>query len=283
MSTEYFVNKQDRYYLFKDFPEICEYYSDLVETISSFSRRMIPHSEVKNDIRNAFGRRTQLTGNPEVAIKDFLRKWAARYNIHNQSDKGENVYVVPLIQMSAHSIRHEGELLKKAFYFISQKVGIGREVKIYVSSAYFNLSPAFTEAIFTVPSHLSFITSCPETNPFRGSKGGSKYIPEMYLSLQKRLFDELDASGVTVPLLYHYTRPGWIWHAKGVWISSESGDKGKIPGMITIIGSSNHGKRSFDRDLESDLLLFTSDKNLKSSIQQVFMSYFCSLFLLAVI
>lgn len=37
MSKDYFTNRQDRYIVIKDCPQIADYFTDLIDTVSQFS------------------------------------------------------------------------------------------------------------------------------------------------------------------------------------------------------------------------------------------------------
>lgn len=62
--------------------------------------------------------------------------------------------------------------------------------------------------------------------------------------------------------MYEYEKQGWTYHAKGVWyyLPGES-----LPTM-TLIGSSNFGERSVNRDLESQVCIVTSNRALRSRL-----------------
>ena len=50
--------------------------------------------------------------------------------------------------------------------------------------------------------------------------------------------------------LLQYNRPGWTFHAKGLWILSSDGNL-----VAAVVGSGNYGYRSERRDVESNLIL----------------------------
>ena len=58
--------------------------------------------------------------------------------------------------------------------------------------------------------------------------------------------------------LHEYDREGWTFEAKGLWASLA----GKHATNIVAIGSSNMGRRSLERDFESQVLLLTEDERL---------------------
>lgn len=82
--------------------------------------------------------------------------------------------------------------------------------------------------------------------------------------------------------IYEYIRHGWTYHAKGIWLSqfkdNESSqthndddnndvDEKKRRGHVvcTIIGSSNLGRRSLERDLEVGCVIWRGENVKKSS------------------
>lgn len=63
--------------------------------------------------------------------------------------------------------------------------------------------------------------------------------------------------------LLEYERPGWSYHAKGLWYYLPESD---LPNL-TLIGSSNFGERSVNRDLETQICLVTNNKPLQERLQ----------------
>ena len=64
--------------------------------------------------------------------------------------------------------------------------------------------------------------------------------------------------------LYEYQRHGWTFHAKGLWCNIRNET---LPSM-TLIGSSNFGYRSRQRDLEAQLFLTTLDPMLRRKLKE---------------
>jgi CDP-diacylglycerol--glycerol-3-phosphate 3-phosphatidyltransferase len=54
------------------------------------------------------------------------------------------------------------------------------------------------------------------------------------------------------------------YHAKGLWYAPEGGSP-----SITLIGSSNLGVRSAQRDLEAQLLILTENESLRKRMDEV--------------
>jgi CDP-diacylglycerol--glycerol-3-phosphate 3-phosphatidyltransferase len=68
---------------------------------------------------------------------------------------------------------------------------------------------------------------------------------------------------------------GWTYHAKGLWVDfitelkKEKEEKGKeqIP-AITVLGSSNYTKRSYTLDLETGVVIVTTDEGLRGRLRE---------------
>lgn len=62
---------------------------------------------------------------------------------------------------------------------------------------------------------------------------------------------------------FEYQKQGWTYHAKGLWYYLP---QSKLPNL-TLIGSSNFGERSVNRDLETQVCLVTANEGLSQSLQ----------------
>ena len=64
--------------------------------------------------------------------------------------------------------------------------------------------------------------------------------------------------------LFEFEKPNWTYHAKGLWYYLPEQD---LPAM-TLIGSSNFGERSVNRDLESQICIVTTNPSLKQRLKR---------------
>jgi CDP-diacylglycerol---glycerol-3-phosphate 3-phosphatidyltransferase len=121
---------------------------------------------------------------------------------------------------------------------------VDAKLNITLCSPYLSLSP---EIVSVLKSHssLRIVTGAPTSNAFHGSTGVSQFIPAAYECMQSELMSELPHAK-----FLNFTRPGWTFHPKGVWVAKND----EI--VSTVIGSSNFGNRSRWRDLE---ILFRID------------------------
>lgn len=125
---------------------------------------------------------------------------------------------------------------------------------IHLSSPYLNFSPEILLALRKF-SHVKIITGSIESNGFHSSKGISKFIPEAYEVVKNEVRGEFE--------LYEYTRQGWTFHPKGIWVTPAGSE---LP-IATIVGSSNFSHRSLIRDLEISFSLETNDTNIRMKMQ----------------
>ena len=76
--------------------------------------------------------------------------------------------------------------------------------------------------------HVEVLTASPEANGFFGSQGVSGLIPAAYTMLEQNTWARLNKQwsdaqgkqgllGLTDKRLQEYKRPGWEFHAKGIW------------------------------------------------------------------
>lgn len=97
-----------------------------------------------------------------------------------------------------------------------------------------------------------------------GANGPAGSIPKAYTLIAKRYYDTVIAAKQTNRInLLEYERNGWTYHAKGLWYYLPCC---RLP-SLTVIGSSNFGERSVNRDLEAQLCLVTSNENLQKQLQ----------------
>lgn len=137
-----------------------------------------------------------------------------------------------------------------------------------------------------------------QANGFLNSKGPSKYIPPAYTYLTKRFYEQAQARlrpGQESHLeLREWARPGWTYHAKGIWLSPSFPTPSHLrqpfahrpmtdrplslspyfrglhplPPHLSVIGSSNFGPRSAGRDIEASVLVQTTDERLRWEMEK---------------
>lgn len=113
-----------------------------------------------------------------------------------------------------------------------------------------------------------------QANGFYGSSGISGFIPLAYSLLEQQLHNramstdddkEKSSSPKNGLCIYEYERLGWTFHAKGLWCSLPGAEEGP---SVSLVGSSNLGYRSRDRDLEAQVFLFTNAPRLQQQLER---------------
>lgn len=160
-------------------------------------------------------------------------------------NNSEFTLAIPLIQHGPSNIKDMEEFLT----FLTENI-TETDTNLYLSTGYFNPSRCIESISFD-----SILVPSKETNGFHEGKGLLKYVPLLYNRLlQNYLVHKRDCK-VSV-----YSKPGWSFHGKGIWIEAEGI-------AVNIIGSSNFNLRSSERDFEFQIALVTNDKNLVRNLR----------------
>lgn len=137
---------------------------------------------------------------------------------------------------------------------------------IHLASGYFNFTKAYERLLLESSHSMKILTASPRANGFFGSRGASGLIPPAYTFIERNFLSRVDAAAQQERLSVHeYERPGWTFHAKGMWFTpGEEGDQGKP--VMTMVGSPNYGARSVDRDVEAQVMLCTTAEGLRRQL-----------------
>ncbi|XP_043279419.1 CDP-diacylglycerol--glycerol-3-phosphate 3-phosphatidyltransferase, mitochondrial [Venturia canescens] len=265
LSNDYFTNRQDRYFVIRDCKDLCDFYDSLVERISEVSFRVIPE---QNEPIIDKGKVHPL----ENSCEEFARVAAAgvrslfqseldkRSNEHiEQEMRDSDTWIFPLVEMGQFDIHHDSKVTLR----LLQSAPPGSTLRL--ATGYFNLTYEYTNAILhycRATCHL--LTAHPTANGFFGAKGVAGAIPAAYTTIEKSFYkksEKLDQSDRIN--LWEFVRPGWTYHAKGLWYTLP----GHTKPSLTLIGSSNFGYRSVKRDLETQVAIVTKNEKLQQSLK----------------
>lgn len=155
------------------------------------------------------------------------------------------------------------------------------------TSGYFNTPPFLRDLLLsTNPARGTVIAASPWANGFYGSKGVSGMLPAAYTLLGKQFLWAIQKRGLGDKVkLMEWRRGtvgepgGWTYHAKGFWVTLageewSSPADGAAPAQghkqaerlvgpsLTIVGSSNYTKRSYELDLEANACVLTRNPAL---------------------
>ncbi|KAL3310148.1 CDP-diacylglycerol--glycerol-3-phosphate 3-phosphatidyltransferase [Cichlidogyrus casuarinus] len=249
LSHDYFTNRQDRAWVIRNCAKLADFYQQLISVISKLCYQVDSSGSLiarDNDSRLA-----------HQTINQFFTEQSRE---HRQFE-GKDAVLVPVLQMGLFNVHYESELLQKLFDHFNRVSNDAFSIDL--CSGYFNPSPQFESMILQVGiaercKAMTVVVAAPEANGFLGSKGFSGFLPSLYRESLLRFSQSSASLGPKVQLL-EYQQPAWTFHAKGLWIRSP---------QLTVasIGSSNFNVRSEQRDLESQLYLFTSNRQLQHRV-----------------
>ncbi|PSN71571.1 hypothetical protein BS50DRAFT_487164 [Corynespora cassiicola Philippines] len=149
------------------------------------------------------------------------------------------------------------------------------------TAGYFNMTPAFRRLLLgTRPAAGTVLTAHPHANGFFGSKGVSGMLPDAYTHLCAMFLKRVRWEGLEGSVRLKEWRRGmvgeeggWTYHAKGLWVAFPKAAEGQAAEgvaeveaedpSLTVVGSSNYTKRSYELDLEANVVIATSDPGLR--------------------
>jgi CDP-diacylglycerol--glycerol-3-phosphate 3-phosphatidyltransferase len=285
LSSDYFTNRQDRYHLFRS-KELTDYFARIHNGIANLSFDIQP-----SNAEGAGGyAMTWPSSNPAPSPLDAPSKYreaAAKHMSHlltpanspptASSPSTTTIYpvlsFVPLLKTST-------ELPALTKILQSLATAPLHPSTWTFTAGYFNMTPAFRRLLLaTRPASGTVLTAHPYANGFFGSKGVSGMLPAAYTHLAKTFLRRVRHEGLSDSVQlreWQYGRVdqpgGWTYHAKGLWISlptapqtssAEIDPPAQEDPSITVIGSSNYTKRSYELDLEANVIIATSDPGLR--------------------
>ena len=279
LSDSYFTNRQDRYILIKDAPQLANFFHHLVRTVSGFSFKLQPDGDVKLDeslrshpykswdggaaFKKEASERLQPLLNPDASYKHAPSSQVSQTqttSVTCPSPGPIDTWIFPLLQMAPFGVTAD-KTLTQAFF--SSAVN---NSTVYLGSGYFNLTDEYIATIIkNSAANFKILSASPQANGFFNGAGVSGHIPDAYTVITRRFLTEIKSQGQDHRFsLHEYFRPGWTFHGKGLWHY--------LPGQslpyLTLIGSSNFGYRSMYRDLEAQLVIATNNEKLKEQLHQ---------------
>ncbi|BHF77124.1 CDP-diacylglycerol--glycerol-3-phosphate 3-phosphatidyltransferase [Sparganum proliferum] len=291
LSDEYFTTRQDRAWVFSDLPPLADFYAGLADVISSLSYRLRPDGSFTA---------ASLDLDPVVADASvYVETFRARLNAYLSDVRASlssprhlmaETLVMPLVQAGSYGVNQEHSLLLQILRRLPSLASSSSSCcSLYLTSGYFCPTDEFQDCLSHLlssrpDSTLSLLCAAPEANSFFKSSGLSGGIPKAYreslIAFLYRLTKALPSMAATAASsdrlrVGEYLRPGWTFHAKGLWVETNvcrQGDSkaaaAALPTTLAWIGSSNYGYRSRDRDLESQVLICTNNAGLRQAMRE---------------
>lgn len=293
LSSDYFTNRQDRYHLFHS-KDLTDYFAKIHDGVAKLSFDIQPSDKE----RSGGYTMTWPSSNPAPSPLDSPTKFKASASKHlshllvpsnsparqaTTSPSTTTIYpvlsLVPLLDTST-----ELPALTKILTSLTRPPFTGSTWTF--TAGYFNMTSSFRRLLLsTRPASGTVLTAHPYANGFYGSKGVSGMLPDAYTHLAKMFlrkvkYEKLSDSVTLKEWKFGKVNEegGWTYHAKGLWVSFPSQAAASSPSAspaivteggvqedpsLTVIGSSNYTKRSYELDLEANVIIATSDPGLR--------------------
>lgn len=261
LSEDYFTNRQDRYVEMADCDGLATFYHQFVTAVVTFSYQ----AKLLESGDYVLEPPTPQRGSKRAAMKKQLEELVNRQR-HQDNDQdpvalfapasGNDTWAFPTIQFTPIGVDQDEAVLTELMQHVPANASIG------IASGYLNFPPFLDELLVNCSAHVDVLTAAPEANGFFNADGVKGALPMAYSLIEQDFYEKTRSRKFTTNIR-EFKRPGWTFHGKGMWFSPsvEAGTP------LTIIGSSNFGRRSYGCDLESQLVMYTRDPTLQSKLK----------------
>ncbi|KAL5394699.1 hypothetical protein PMIN06_002796 [Paraphaeosphaeria minitans] len=294
LSGDYFTNRQDRYHLLKD-ARLAEYFSKIHAGVAALSFDIQPAATQAGYTMSWPS--SNAAPSPLVSPPAFRKAAAAHLaplltpsNSPAPIAGPTTTTIYPILSLVPLLPDDTSTELPALTTILSSLARAPLRGSTWTFTAgYFNMTPSFRRLLLsTQPRSGTVLTAHPFANGFYGSKGVSGMLPDAYTHLSKMFLRKVRYEGLDEAIALKEWRrgkvgdeDGWTYHAKGLWVSfpspssspsaassaPRSGDVAEMPQQedpsLTVVGSSNYTKRSYELDLEANVVIATSDPGLR--------------------
>lgn len=284
LSNDYFTDRQDRYYVFKDNKYFTDYYFKIHQLVSRLSYKvdyrntqakfglMWPETNISCDPEH---NSLKFVADSKEVISEFMKS-PINNLILKENDREYQSFVYPLTQFSPffnnsqEDVSTEKKTLMKLFEDLKQSKS---SFDWKFTTGYFNVETDLRDLLIDMSANENvsgkIITASAKANGFYLSKGISGLLPDAYHYLQYKFLNLAHSKNSNISIDEWAkgqvnTPGGWSYHAKGIWLLPRKDDN--LP-ILTTIGSSNYTTRAYTLDIENDCVILTKDKDLRQQIQ----------------
>lgn len=293
LSDLYFTQRQDRYILIRNNKPLADFYQAMLDilgddtsiscTIDDLScqtaeAKLLEHREKSfTSCTNLQERlRILLASSETSSLPPFPSPPSS--SLH-PLPTGSQCVVFPTVQFGSAGIVHDNRTLFQLLRSLPS-LPPSDKVSLDFATGYLNLTDKLLQILANAcrqGHRIAVSTASEEANGWFGAHSVFKYIPGMYSAILLNAMKFVKKEGCTDEKkfrFFEYQRKGWSYHGKGLWLSlleksgtdavraPSSTDESSLP-FFTIIGSSNFGYRSSERDTESQLYILTTDAMLQ--------------------
>lgn len=281
LSADYFDRRQDRCIVVRNAPALADYAHGLLSTISAHSYQLGRGGGGERSQSSRAQQQATSEAAFELALPPGLpdpiasrRAFSARLSsalreltdprgrgVVDCAPPGEqaDTWVTLATQLGRLGVSQDDAVLDRFVRLAPE----GAHLRL--ASAYLNPPPPLLQALSHSRAKLTLLTAAEGSHGWSGARGAAALVPQVYSVLREQLLERLQGRAGNSELL-EYERPGWVFHAKGVWAAHKA-DGGGDP-YATVVGSSNYGYRSWKRDLEVQATIATDSSQLRGRLRK---------------
>jgi len=262
LSSDYFTDRQDRYVVVENCPGLADYYESYIDSIGRFSFHL-DSGQLKpptDTCHPYLGKLQQFVTEAQTIITSFMNKQKAEHNLEEKLEGEGDTLIYPTVQMGQLGIRQDSEVTSKVLAS-GEQGGV-----FHFGSGYFNLTAEYChQMMHSSKAGFRILMAHPEANGFLGARGPAGGIPHAYTAIARGFWNLLTDRGLQNRIqMVEWQRPEWTFHAKGLWYSPPGEDRP----VLTMVGSPNFGYRSVERDLETQMVVVTSNEGLRDRLKE---------------
>lgn len=136
---------------------------------------------------------------------------------------------------------------------------------INISSGYMNFPKFIVDLLAASKQPTTVLTSAPQANSFFEGGFFKRYIPYFYRAYEQQLLKAVPSTTIKeyVKCKQWLMVGGWTFHTKGIWITEPN-----QRAVVSVVGSSNFNMRSFERDTECQLYIYSECEALNERFKK---------------
>lgn len=166
LSEDYFVNRQDRYVLFRDCKELADYFAAVLHTTLAHSFTLNADgsttrpSALTSDPLSSRHAASEFRASLARALEQLADPCPQQSSEVFQDQLEPDTVVFPLLQVGFCEIRQDEVVTRRLLS------SLGACDTLYLASGYFNLPPAYSEAILGGQGEFSVLAAAPQVSLF---------------------------------------------------------------------------------------------------------------------
>ena len=287
LSNDYFTDRQDRYWVFRDSPQLADWMASLLRGVGEHSVPLAASGTADEDVSRLKSAPSPLSSvQGKASFVSMMQGHTAAGAAAGTASGDACTRVYPSLQFLPAGIVQDSERTRS-----TMEADVG-DAALFISTGYFNLTPGYRAALLRRRGPVALLTAAPAANGFTGARGPAGAIPQAYTEFLRMFLQQCGAAGAQERIqAWEYARPGWTFHSKGMWLQAGGGPRGGgapqamceahsplgdvqawnaagVPSALSFIGSPNYGLRSVTRDIELQLGVATRDEGLMQRMQE---------------